>query len=141
MPMSDDGAVRTVLARVAQRADTGEVDEYVAMFTPDATWVMPAIPQSGLAPSTRTGVGEIAAGVRERRAAGVQGPGTNTAHVVTTVAVSFEDDDTAIAESTWFFLVDTASASPRMQGFGRYRDTLHRRDGVWLLHRREITLG
>lgn len=137
----DDGAIRSLLAKLAQLADIGEVDEYLALFAPDATWVMPAIPQSGLEPSVRTGIDEIAAGVRERRAAGVQGPGTNTAHVVTTIAVSFVDVDTAVAQSTWFFIADTASASPRMQGFGRYRDTVTRGQDGWRLHRREISLG
>ena len=141
MPTCDDGAIRSLLAKLAQLADIGEVDDYLALFAPDATWVMPAIPQSGLEPSVRTGVDEIAAGVRERRAAGVQGPGTNTAHVITTIAVSFADDDTAVAESTWFFVADTASPSPRIQGFGRYRDTVVRAGDSWRLQRREISLG
>jgi 3-phenylpropionate/cinnamic acid dioxygenase small subunit len=141
MPECDDGAIRSLLAKLAQLADVGEVDDYLALFAPDATWVMPAIPQSGLEPSVRSGIDEIAAGVRERRAAGVQGPGTNTAHVITTIAVSFVDDDSAVAESTWLFVGDTASATPRIQGFGRYRDTVSRSSDGWRLQRREITLG
>lgn len=139
--MTADGEVRTLLARLAQLADVGDVDEYLALFTDDAVWVMPAIPQSGLEPSERRGVEEIAAGVRERRAAGVQGPGTNTAHVVTTIAVAFDSDDAATATSTWLFIAETASPNPRLQGFGRYTDTLRRTSGGWRLARREIALG
>ena len=133
--------IRTLIAKLAQLADTGEVDDYVALFTDDAVWAMPAIPQSGLEPSERRGTAEIAAGVRERRAAGVQGPGTNTAHVITTIAVTPDGDDAAIAESVWMFVVDTASAAPRLQGLGRYRDTVRRTGAGWRLARREITLG
>jgi 3-phenylpropionate/cinnamic acid dioxygenase small subunit len=140
---ADDGEIRSLLARLAHLADVGEVDDYLALFTPDAVWVMPVIPQSGLEASERRGVTEIAAGVRERRASGVQGPGTDTAHVVTTTAIAFDgaDPDTAIAESIWMFVADTASGAPRLQGFGRYRDTVKRTGGAWRLARREIALG
>jgi 3-phenylpropionate/cinnamic acid dioxygenase small subunit len=139
--MCDDGEIRSLLARLAQLADTGAVDDYLALFTHDAMWVMPAIPHSGLQPCVRSGVDEIAAGVRERRAAGVQGPGTNTAHVVTTTAVAFEDDGVAVAESIWMFIGDTGSAAPRLQGFGRYTDKVVKTPEGWRLARREIVLG
>ena len=139
--MDPAGDIRTLIAKLAQLADVGQVDDYVALFMPDAVWAMPAIPQSGLAPSERRGIDEIAAGVRERRAAGVQGPGTNTAHVVTTISVDMDGDDAAVATSTWMFIADTASPAPRLQGFGRYRDTVVRTGGGWKLARREITLG
>ena len=140
MKATDDGEIRTLLARLAHLADTGEVAEYLALFAEDAVWAMPAIPQSGLAASERRGRTEIEAGVHERRASGVQGPGTNTAHLVTTSAVRYDGDDVAVAESCWQFIVDTATA-PRLQGFGRYTDTLRRTSDGWRLARREITVG
>jgi uncharacterized protein (TIGR02246 family) len=141
MPASDDGEIRTLLARLAQLADSGDLDTYLSLFAPEAEWVIPEIPQTGVPSSVRRGVDEIAAGVRERRAAGVQGPGSNTAHLVTTIAVAFDADGaTAVADSTWMFLADT-STTPRIQSFGRYHDTLHRLDGAWRLARREIRLG
>jgi len=39
-----DAAIRTVLARIAQLADTGDLDEYVTLFTDDAVWAMPDNP-------------------------------------------------------------------------------------------------
>ena len=138
--MSDDGEIRTLLARLAQLADTGEVGDYVALFTDDAVWAMPAIPQSGLEASERRGRATIEAGVHERRASGVQGPGTNTAHLVTTIAVRYDGDDVAVADSCWQFIADTTT-TPRLQGFGRYTDTLRRTADGWRLARREITLG
>jgi 3-phenylpropionate/cinnamic acid dioxygenase small subunit len=136
----NDGEIRTLLARLAQLADSGDLDEYLTLFLPDAEWVIPEIPQTGVPASVRTGVEEIAAGVRERRAAGVQGPGTNTAHMVTTIAVEFVHAGEAVARSTWLFLADTSTA-PRIQSFGRYVDTLRAVDGAWRLARREIHLG
>jgi uncharacterized protein (TIGR02246 family) len=140
MKPTDDGEIRTLLARLAHLADTGDVSEYVELFAEDAVWTMPAIPQTGLAPSERRGRAAIEEGVRERRASGVQGPGSNTAHLVTTIAVRYDSDDLAVAESCWQFIVDTTTA-PRLQGFGRYTDTLHRTSSGWRLARREITVG
>ena len=137
---SDAGDIRTLLARLAHVADQGDVDEYLTLFTPDAVWSMPEIPQTGVPASERRGLAEIEAGVRERRDSGVQGPGTNTAHLVTTTAVRFETADVAVADSTWMFLVDTLAA-PRIASFGRYTDTLRRTGDGWRLARREIRVG
>jgi 3-phenylpropionate/cinnamic acid dioxygenase small subunit len=137
---SDDGEIRSLLARLALLADQGEVADYLALFTQDAVWVVPAIAQTGVTASERAGVDAIGAGVRERREAGVQGPGTDTAHVVTTTAIRFTGDDEAVAESRWLFLADTTGA-PRVQSIGRYTDTLRRTAAGWRLARREILVG
>ena len=137
--LTDDADIRSLLARLAHLADSGDLDEYLTLFTEDAAWVVPAIPQTGVAASEKRGVEEIGAGVRERRAAGVQGPGTATMHVVTTIAVDIAGDE-ATAASTWLFLADTSTA-PRVQAVGRYRDTLRRTPAGWRLARREISAG
>jgi 3-phenylpropionate/cinnamic acid dioxygenase small subunit len=137
--MSDDADIRSLLARLAQLADSGDLDEYLSLLIDDAAWVIPAIPQTGVAASERRGREEIAAGVRERRAMGVQGPGSDTMHLVTTIAVDVEGAE-ARASSTWVFLADTSS-TPRIQAVGRYRDTLQRTPQGWRLARREISAG
>lgn len=141
MPTAEDELeIRNVVAALAQLADGGEVEAYLELFAPDAVWVVPAIPQTGVAASELRGVDAIGEGVRQRRATGVQGPGTHTAHVVTTTVVEFDGDDTAAARSTWLFLADTVTA-PRLQSVGRYRDTFIRTPAGWRLSRREIALG
>jgi uncharacterized protein (TIGR02246 family) len=127
----DELAVRNVLARVAQYADGPDVDAYVALFTPDAAWEMPGAPRQGHA--------EIRAGSEERRAAGQIGPGSNTRHVVSTVAVRVYEDH-AVADSVWQFYAATAS-SPRLALMGTYHDDLVRVGGEWKLARRQITIG
>ena len=64
---ADEWAVRNTIARVALYADgLGSVDEYAALFTEDAEWLMPGAPRSGRE--------DIRAGSAERRAAGGVGP-------------------------------------------------------------------
>lgn len=134
-------AVRDLLAALAQLADRGTIDDYLACFAPDAIWEMPDNPATGVAGSVRRGFDEIAAGVRERRAARVQGPGSQTMHAVGTVRVTIAPDgEHATASSHWQFFGSTA-ATPSLLSAGRYDDELRRVDGRWLLARRVITVG
>ena len=131
MSAEDELAVRNLVARVAQFADGPDVDAYVSLFTPDAVWDMPGAP--------RQGHDEIRAGSMARRAAGQIGPGSNTRHVVSTIAVRVHENH-AVADSVWQFYVDTASA-PKLQLMGTYHDECRRQGQEWKLAHRQITIG
>jgi uncharacterized protein (TIGR02246 family) len=135
-----DAEIRTVLARIAQLADTGDLDEYVTLFTDDAVWAMPDNPSLNMPASEKRGIGEIRAGAEERRAGAVQGPGTDTRHVLTTTAVFVESDDRATARSYFQFYVDTTS-QPTLRNMGQYDDVLVRSERGWQLAHRTITFG
>ena len=128
-----DAAIRTVLARIAQLADTGDLDEYLTLFTEDASWEMPGFPP-------RQGHADILRGANERRGSGTQGPGTNTRHVLTTTAVWVDGSDTATARSYWMFVTNTKE-QPTVSLIGQYDDTLVRTTTGWRLARRAITMG
>lgn len=132
--------VHTVLAKLAHFADIGTVEEYLTQSTTDAIWDFPANPANGAPASLLTGHTEIEASVRARRAAGVQGPGTNSQHVITNVAVDVVDEDTARARSSWMFLRETLTG-PKLAGAGHYDDEFRRVDGVWLLAHRRVSFG
>jgi uncharacterized protein (TIGR02246 family) len=128
----DDLEIRTVLARIAHYSDMGDLDDYAAQFTDDATWEMPPAPP-------RHGRAAIRAAAATRRANGETGPGTHTRHVITTVAVSVTGH-TAVADSYWQFYTATATA-PVLNSMGSYRDTFRRTPSGWQLARRHITTG
>ena len=132
--------IRNVVAGLALTADMGRVDDYVRLFTPDAIWEMPANPNNGLPASRRVGHDEIAAGVHERRAAGAQGPGSATRHVITTVQVAVENDHEATAQS-YFLYYSNVSTAPTLTSMGHYTDTFRRTADGWKLARREIVIG
>jgi 3-phenylpropionate/cinnamic acid dioxygenase small subunit len=132
--------IRNVIARLAQLADTGEVDEYVAQFTDDAAWEMPDNERLGIPGSVRTGRDQIRAGVHERRDAGIQGPGSDTLHSITTTSVRLDGADAARAHSYFQFVIHTATA-PTLQNMGQYDDTFRRTPDGWKLARRVITFG
>jgi uncharacterized protein (TIGR02246 family) len=130
--LADELAVRNVLARLAQLADTGDLDEYLTLFTDDASWHMP-----GQEP--RVGHADIRSGAEQRRAVKLQGPGANSRHVLTTTAV-WLDGDQATARSYWLFLTNTVE-QPTLSLMGQYDDTLRRVGDGWRLARRVITMG
>jgi 3-phenylpropionate/cinnamic acid dioxygenase small subunit len=127
----DELAVRNLIAKVARRADGDDVDAYVELFTPDARWEMPG--------ATRIGHDDIRAGSIARRESGQIGPGAASRHVVTTIVVTL-DGDTADAESTFQFFVDTTT-TPTLSMIGTYQDHFVRTDAGWKLARRTIGQG
>jgi uncharacterized protein (TIGR02246 family) len=129
---ADELEIRTVLARIAQYADAGSLDDYAAQFAGDASWEMPPAPP-------RRGRAQIRAAGAARRAGGQTGPGSHTRHVISTVAVSVAGD-TAVAESYWQFYSAT-DAVPVLRSMGHYRDTFRRTAAGWRLARRQITSG
>jgi 3-phenylpropionate/cinnamic acid dioxygenase small subunit len=142
MTAEADAAIRRVLARIAQLADTSvDLDDYLALFTEDAVWGMPENPNLGLAANQKHGHAEIRAGAEERRASGIQGPGSNTRHILTTTAVDVESDTRATARSYYLF-VDGTTTAPTIRTIGQYDDVLVRDDvHGWRLARRDITIG
>ncbi len=133
-------AIRNVLGDLAQFADAGNTEGYLARMTPDIVWAMPENPGLGLPASERHGHDEIARGQRERVEAGVQGEGSNTMHLVTTTSVDVYSDDAATARSHVVFVTSTTT-TPSIQNVGRYRAEFRRTPEGWKLARREIRFG
>jgi len=129
--------IRNLIARVAQLADHGDLEEYASLFTEDGSWEFPGRPRRGRA--------DILVGARERRSQKITGPGSATRHVITTLAVQVAavqvaEGTTAIADSYWLFWRDTTT-SPVLFNMGHYHDVVRHEGGAWRIARREITLG
>jgi uncharacterized protein (TIGR02246 family) len=127
--VTDELAIRNVIARIARLADQGDLEEYVDQFTDDAVWNFP--------PGPRKGRVDILAGAQERRASGTVGPGSGARHQITTIEVEISDDDTATADSYLTFIVNRAEG-PTVAVSGSYHDTFVRQGSRWRLARRDI---
>jgi SnoaL-like domain len=140
--ISDELEIRNLVARLAQMADMGDLEaDYLPLFTDDAEWVFPGSGDTAATVATVKGHGQILADRRQRRGSGFQGPGTNTRHLNTTLAVRVDGSDTAEAESYWLFIGDGNTGEPRLRGVGCYRDTFRRTPSGWKLARRQIIPG
>lgn len=132
---ADDLEIRNLVAELAHMADMASEDDlsdYIGRFTEDARWEM--------AGNEIRGRDDILAAVRQRRASGTQGPGTNSRHVITTQSVHLDGDGTATGEAYFLFVGDT-EATPQVKGIGHYRDRFRRTPEGWKLEHRIITFG
>lgn len=137
LEISDQLEIMTLLARIAQLADSGEVDEYLDCFTPDGSWRLNDSQGLDLEPQVRTGREELAEGVRERRGMGLQGPGTATKHDISSIN-SVLEGDTARA-SSYFRYYQSTNLVPVLKAMGRYDDELVRTAEGWRLKIRSVT--
>jgi 3-phenylpropionate/cinnamic acid dioxygenase small subunit len=131
--------IANLLARIAQFADSGDPDQYIACFTPDAVWDLTDATDLPMDVQTICGRDALLAGVHERRAAGIQGPGTHTRHDVSSVTVEVEGDR-ATARSYFRYYRGT-DGTPSLAAMGVYTDVFVRGEAGWQLHRREISRG
>ena len=132
---ADELAIRNLIAQLAQFADMApidDLDDYIACFTDDATWEMGDI--------LKRGHEELLEAARERRRGGQQGPGTNSRHVITTMAVAVDGSDTATSDCYFLAYGDTTTA-PAVKLMGHYHDTFRRTPDGWKLARRQISVG
>jgi uncharacterized protein (TIGR02246 family) len=138
--MGADAEIRTLLARIAQLADTGDLEEYLTCFTEDAVWAMPDNPAVGMTANEKRGHAEILQGAQERRASRLQGPGTESRHVLTTIAVTMDGDARATVRS-YFMFFGTTSTAPTLRTMGQYDDVVVKGERGWQLAHRTITVG
>lgn len=130
--------IRDALARVAALADAGALDDYLACFTADASWELTAAPGHVLASMRLSGIEQIRESVVDRRASGIQGPGTHTAHHVASTYIDFDEAGTSATANSLFSFYTHLDAQPILAGFGRYTDSFRWLGGRWLLARRVI---
>ena len=128
--VADELEIRNVLAKLAQLADEGDLDEYLQLFTDDARW------DAGAVFGVRVGHDEIREGAVERRASGTAGPGSHSRHVITTSAVSVAGDQ-ATARSVFHFYLKT-NETPQLALLGVYEDEFARTERGWCLAHRKI---
>jgi 3-phenylpropionate/cinnamic acid dioxygenase small subunit len=138
--LSDHLEIRNLLATVAQLADGGDLAEYAQCFTDDAVWVPPGSAGVELLGAERSGIADMLAGAQERRDAGIQGPGTNTRHVVSSMRVIADGRDRARGRTYWRYYGQT-DAVPQLLTMGHYDDEFVRSAGGWRIARRTIVRG
>ncbi|WP_300265736.1 nuclear transport factor 2 family protein [Microbacterium sp.] len=135
--MTEQLALIILIGRIAQLADSGDPDDYLDCFTDDAVWDL--TDATGLALETQTirGRAALLAGVRSRREAGLQGPGTHTRHDVSSIVIDV-DGDRAQSRSYFRYYRQT-NTQPELVAMGTYDDSFVRTPSGWRLQRRVIS--
>ena len=120
--------IRNLIARLAHLADDGDIEEYLDLWTEDATWTAEGVPH--------TGRDARRARIHAHRADGTQGPGTSSRHLNTTLWVAVDSDE-ATAQSYYVYMRD-ATTAPHVARTGRYYDTFRRTPDGWKYAERRI---
>jgi len=128
-----------LIARIAQLADSGTPEDYIACFTEGAAWELADAGGLPMAVQRVVGRHDLMTGVHTRRTAGIQGPGSHTRHDVSSITVDV-DGDRAEARSYFRYYTGT-DAVPTIVALGTYTDSFVRGASGWLLHQRVITRG
>lgn len=123
-------AIRNLIARIAQLADSGPIETYLEQFTEGAIWGGGRHPQI-------VGRDAIRDYALARQKKGYMGPGTQTTHVVSTTYIE-TSDDTAHGKSVYHYYCDVNTANPSLASMGVYTDSFHKVAGQWLLAKRII---
>lgn len=130
---SDDAnEIRDLIGRLSHLSDRGllsEVDEYAACFTEDGVFEMPT--------ETRRGRDDIRAGSKERRTE--SGPEVQTRHLVGSISIDFDGEDTARAESNFLFGGPGPDGKPTVLLLGHYTDQFRRTPDGWKFAHRKIS--
>ncbi|MEW2459313.1 MULTISPECIES: nuclear transport factor 2 family protein [Microbacterium] len=137
--IGDRQEIAMLLARIAHLADAGDPAEYVRCFTPDAVWDLTDATDLPMDVQTISGRAALLAGVHERRAAGIQGPGTHTRHDVSSIAVEVDGD--RARSRAYFRYYRGTDGAPVLAAMGVYADEFVRDGDRWLLRRRVISRG
>lgn len=131
--VADELEIRNLVARLAQLADDGDLDDYIVLFTENASW------DGGAALGTSQGHPEILAAAKQRRADGRAGPGTHSRHVITTQVVDV-DGDRASGRAVFHYYTKT-DATPTLSLMGVYEDEFARTQRGWCLASRRVLVG
>jgi hypothetical protein len=134
--VADELEIRNLIGKLSCASDEGTPEEYGALFVEDAVWRMGQIAGAPKQFPPIFGREAILAGVKERRAMGIGGPGSHTRHGVYQSVVEV-DGDTAKARSYVGFFVELDKA-PKAQLFAVYQDAFVRTPDGWKLSAREI---
>ena len=136
--IQDELEIRTLLAELAFQADDGELETYLDLFTDDAVWEMPANAAAGVPAARLEGRADISASVQQRRAIGVQGPGTGAMHHLTTMRIHVHDDKGS--GYVYYQFIGLVDGRPALRTVGRYHDTYRRTADGWKLSARTVVI-
>jgi ketosteroid isomerase-like protein len=135
----DELDIRQLVANLVFQSDAGELDDYLALFTEDAVWEVPANAASGVPAAHCAGRDEIQASVEGRRALGVQGPGTGAMHHITTQCIEVSGDEAS--GHIYYQFVGMVEGRPTVRTVGQYRDRYRRTADGWKLSHRVVLIS
>jgi uncharacterized protein (TIGR02246 family) len=104
---------------------------YASVFAEDAEFTFGGNTYKG-----RDAIRKIVTGLQERRKGQTDAP--KSYHVLSNTYIEFVNKGEAHHRSYWQTISGPSSGPFNVGGMGRYEDTLVKRDGQWLIQKRQI---
>ena len=132
--LQDRAAIQNLIVKYGIALDTLDADAYAAVFAPDAEFTFGGHTYKG-----RAEIRKIITDLQARRASQPPAdPPVKMYHAITNTLIEFVNDHEAHHRSYWQTLRGPSSGPFTVGGMGRYEDTIVKRNGQWLIQKREI---
>jgi uncharacterized protein (TIGR02246 family) len=130
--LQDRAAIQNLVVKYTIALDTLDADMYASVFAPDAEFTFGGNTYRG-----RDEIRKIITGLKERRAS-QPADAPKSYHALSNTYVEFVNDHEAHHRSYWQTITGPSSGPFTVGGMGRYEDTLVKRNGEWLIQKRQI---
>jgi uncharacterized protein (TIGR02246 family) len=131
--LQDRAAIQNLVVKYTIALDTLDADLYASVFAEDAEFTFGGKTYKG-----RAEIRKIVSDLKERRAAARTADAPKSYHALSNTYIELVNDHEARHRSYWQTITGPSSGPFTVGGMGRYEDTLVKRNGEWLIQKREI---
>ena len=131
--LEDRAAIQNLVVKYTIALDTLDADMYASVFAEDAEFTFGGNTYKG-----RDQIRKIVTDLKARRAAAQTADAPKSYHVLSNTYIELLSDHEARHRSYWQTITGPSSGPFNVGGMGRYEDTLVKRNGAWLILKRQI---
>jgi uncharacterized protein (TIGR02246 family) len=131
--LQDRAAIQNLVVKYTIALDTLDADMYASVFAEDAEFTFGGKTYKG-----RAEIRKIVTDLKERRSAAQTADAPKSYHALSNTYVELLNDHEARHRSYWQTITGPSSGPFTVGGMGRYEDTLVKRNGEWLIQKRQI---
>jgi len=131
--LQDRAAIQNLVVKYTIALDTLDADMYASVFAEDAEFTFGGRTYKG-----RAEIRKIVTDLKERRAAAQTADSPKSYHALSNTYIELVNDHEARHRSYWQTITGPSSGPFTVGGMGRYEDTIVKRNGEWLIQKRQI---
>jgi uncharacterized protein (TIGR02246 family) len=131
--LEDRAAIQNLVVKYTIALDTLDADMYASVFAEDAEFTFGGNTYKG-----RDQIRKIVTDLKARRAAAQTADAPKSYHALSNTYIELVNDHEAHHRSYWQTITGPSSGPFTVGGMGRYEDTLVKRNGTWLIQKRQI---
>ena len=131
--LEDRAAIQNLVVKYTIALDTLDADMYASVFAEDAEFTFGGNTYKG-----RDQIRKIVTDLKARRAAAQTTDAPKSYHALSNTYIELMNDHEARHRSYWQTITGPSSGPFTVGGMGRYEDTLVKRNGMWLILKRQI---